>query len=243
MSHAALTGLPSRHPIGEQLPALYADDAFAQRFTAGLDTVRGCTSHRYGAMRDRSNGREGRTLRNGHSAYGHRPRTAAAASTDGPVRVPGGARLFVVDQSKALSTKRPTAPIPRPIQPNNPTSAASSPASATVPARSAAERHREQDRGHRRFCPPHFLHLAMAPSVVHPPAHRRIPPAIQPGGEPCCRASPSGRAELASSSGSMTRRTAMRRAPVGRSPGSVMYLRSRAWYSSANAAAWSFVIH
>lgn len=89
MSHAALTGLPSRHPIGEQLPALYADDAFAQRFTAGLDTVRGCTSHRYGAMRDGSNGREGRTLCNGHSAYGHRPRTAAAASTDGPVRVPG----------------------------------------------------------------------------------------------------------------------------------------------------------
>ena len=26
-------------PIGEQLPALYADDDFAQRFTAGLDTV------------------------------------------------------------------------------------------------------------------------------------------------------------------------------------------------------------
>jgi phage tail-like protein len=31
--------LPSRHPIGEQLPALFADDDFAQRFTAGLDTV------------------------------------------------------------------------------------------------------------------------------------------------------------------------------------------------------------
>ncbi|MCX4882237.1 phage tail protein [Streptomyces sp. NBC_00847] len=39
MSRAAVPGLPSRHPIGEQLPALYADDDFAQRFTAGLDTV------------------------------------------------------------------------------------------------------------------------------------------------------------------------------------------------------------
>jgi len=39
MSRAAVSGLPSRHPIGEQLPALYADDDFAQRFTAGLDTV------------------------------------------------------------------------------------------------------------------------------------------------------------------------------------------------------------
>lgn len=36
---AAIPGLPSRYPIGEQLPALYADDDFAQRFTAGLDTV------------------------------------------------------------------------------------------------------------------------------------------------------------------------------------------------------------
>lgn len=32
-------GLPSRHPIGDLLPALYADDDVAQRFTAGLDTV------------------------------------------------------------------------------------------------------------------------------------------------------------------------------------------------------------
>ncbi|MFW6720206.1 phage tail protein [Streptomyces sp. MAR4 CNY-716] len=39
MSRAAVPGLTSRHPIGEQLPALYADDDFAQRFTAGLDTV------------------------------------------------------------------------------------------------------------------------------------------------------------------------------------------------------------
>ena len=39
MSRAAVPGLPSRHPIGGQLPALYADDDFAQRFTAGLDTV------------------------------------------------------------------------------------------------------------------------------------------------------------------------------------------------------------
>ncbi|MFD4539433.1 phage tail protein [Streptomyces bauhiniae] len=39
MSRAAIPGLPSRHPIGGQLPALYAEDDFAQRFTAGLDTV------------------------------------------------------------------------------------------------------------------------------------------------------------------------------------------------------------
>lgn len=36
---AAVGGLPSRHPIGELLPGLYADDDLAQRFTAGLDTV------------------------------------------------------------------------------------------------------------------------------------------------------------------------------------------------------------
>jgi phage tail-like protein len=36
---AAVPGLPSQYPIGGQLPALYADDDFAQRFTAGLDTV------------------------------------------------------------------------------------------------------------------------------------------------------------------------------------------------------------
>ncbi|MEU1297162.1 phage tail protein, partial [Streptomyces sp. NPDC005840] len=39
MSRAAIPGLPSRYPIGEQLPALYAEDDFAQRFTSGLDTV------------------------------------------------------------------------------------------------------------------------------------------------------------------------------------------------------------
>ncbi|MFF3242447.1 phage tail protein [Streptomyces sp. NPDC002870] len=39
MNRAAVPGLPSRYPIGEQLPALYADDDFAQRFTTGLDTV------------------------------------------------------------------------------------------------------------------------------------------------------------------------------------------------------------
>ncbi|MEU1279401.1 phage tail protein [Streptomyces sp. NPDC005805] len=39
MSRAAVPGLPSRHPIGGQLPALYAEDDFAQRFTAGLDDV------------------------------------------------------------------------------------------------------------------------------------------------------------------------------------------------------------
>jgi phage tail-like protein len=31
--------LPSRYPIGGLLPALYADDDFAQRFTTGLDTM------------------------------------------------------------------------------------------------------------------------------------------------------------------------------------------------------------
>ncbi|MDQ2584405.1 phage tail protein [Saccharothrix yanglingensis] len=39
MSRAALPGLPSRHPLGAALPALYAADDLAQRFTAGLDTV------------------------------------------------------------------------------------------------------------------------------------------------------------------------------------------------------------
>ncbi|NEY36283.1 phage tail protein [Streptomyces sp. PRKS01-65] len=39
MSRAAVPGLPSRYPIGGQLPALYAEDDLAQRFTAGLDTV------------------------------------------------------------------------------------------------------------------------------------------------------------------------------------------------------------
>lgn len=39
MTRGALPGLPSRHPLGEQLPSLYAADDFAQRLTAGLDTV------------------------------------------------------------------------------------------------------------------------------------------------------------------------------------------------------------
>ncbi|MEV7603432.1 phage tail protein I [Kitasatospora sp. NPDC089797] len=39
MTRAAVPGLPSPHPIGELLPALFAEDDFAQRFTAGLDTV------------------------------------------------------------------------------------------------------------------------------------------------------------------------------------------------------------
>lgn len=32
-------GLPNAHPIGMQLPGLFHDDDFAQRFTAGLDDV------------------------------------------------------------------------------------------------------------------------------------------------------------------------------------------------------------
>jgi phage tail-like protein len=39
MTRAAIPGLPSRYPLGEQLPALYADDSFVQRFTSGLDVV------------------------------------------------------------------------------------------------------------------------------------------------------------------------------------------------------------
>ncbi len=39
MSRAALPTLPSRHPLGTMLPSMYADDDFAQRFTAGLDVV------------------------------------------------------------------------------------------------------------------------------------------------------------------------------------------------------------
>ncbi|GLW89979.1 phage tail protein [Actinokineospora globicatena] len=39
MSRAALPGLPSTHPIGALLPALYATDDFALRFTSGLDDV------------------------------------------------------------------------------------------------------------------------------------------------------------------------------------------------------------
>jgi len=36
---AALPELPSRHPLGELLPAMYAADDFALRFTGGLDAV------------------------------------------------------------------------------------------------------------------------------------------------------------------------------------------------------------
>lgn len=36
---AALPDLPSRHPLGDMLPAMYAEDDFALRFTAGLDAV------------------------------------------------------------------------------------------------------------------------------------------------------------------------------------------------------------
>lgn len=39
MSRAALPRLPNRYPIGGMLPAMYAADDFAQRFTAGLDAV------------------------------------------------------------------------------------------------------------------------------------------------------------------------------------------------------------
>ncbi|MFD2416390.1 phage tail protein [Amycolatopsis pigmentata] len=39
MSRNALPDLPSRHPLGERLPGLYATDGFTQRFVAGLDTV------------------------------------------------------------------------------------------------------------------------------------------------------------------------------------------------------------
>jgi phage tail-like protein len=35
----AVPGLPSPHPIGLALPALYLEDDFTQRFTAGLDEV------------------------------------------------------------------------------------------------------------------------------------------------------------------------------------------------------------
>ncbi|MEV8442209.1 phage tail protein [Actinosynnema sp. NPDC051121] len=39
MTRAALPELPSSHPLGDMLPALYAADGFAQRFTSGLDAV------------------------------------------------------------------------------------------------------------------------------------------------------------------------------------------------------------
>ncbi|MEV6228565.1 phage tail protein [Saccharopolyspora shandongensis] len=39
MSRRAVPDLPSRYPLGDLLPALYTGDDFAQRFTAGLDSV------------------------------------------------------------------------------------------------------------------------------------------------------------------------------------------------------------
>ncbi len=36
---AGIAGLASAHPIGERLPAVYAEDDFAQRFTGALDHV------------------------------------------------------------------------------------------------------------------------------------------------------------------------------------------------------------
>ncbi len=38
-SRGSLPELASAHPLGEQLPAVFADDEFAQRFVSGLDTV------------------------------------------------------------------------------------------------------------------------------------------------------------------------------------------------------------
>lgn len=35
----AIDGLPSPHPIGQRLPAVYLEDEFTQRFTAALDEV------------------------------------------------------------------------------------------------------------------------------------------------------------------------------------------------------------
>ena len=39
MSRGDLPGRPTPHPIGQRLPAVYLEDAFAQRFTGGLDDV------------------------------------------------------------------------------------------------------------------------------------------------------------------------------------------------------------
>lgn len=51
---------------------------------------------------------------------------------------------------------------PRPTHRRSPVSTASSAASATASPRSDWDGHREQERGQRRFCAPHFLHIAMA---------------------------------------------------------------------------------
>ncbi|MFJ3924642.1 phage tail protein [Streptomyces sp. NPDC090022] len=39
MNRRLVPGLPSRHPLGAQLPAVYAEDDLAQRITEGLDEV------------------------------------------------------------------------------------------------------------------------------------------------------------------------------------------------------------
>lgn len=39
MTRGTVPGLPSPHPLGQLLPAVYLEDDFAQRFTAGLDEV------------------------------------------------------------------------------------------------------------------------------------------------------------------------------------------------------------
>ena len=39
MTRGTLTGLPTAHPLGQLMPAVYLEDPFAQRFTQGLDTV------------------------------------------------------------------------------------------------------------------------------------------------------------------------------------------------------------
>jgi phage tail-like protein len=39
VSRRDLPGLPTPHPLGAMLPAVYLEDSFAQRFTAGLDEV------------------------------------------------------------------------------------------------------------------------------------------------------------------------------------------------------------
>jgi len=39
MSRAHVPGLPTPHPLGERLPAMYLDDSFVQRMTLALDEV------------------------------------------------------------------------------------------------------------------------------------------------------------------------------------------------------------
>jgi phage tail-like protein len=39
MTRGLVAGLATPHPLGKQLPGLYQDDAFAQRFTSALDEV------------------------------------------------------------------------------------------------------------------------------------------------------------------------------------------------------------